>query len=198
MIRGRTNLLEPLPLAAPMANFIFWGRLSAEKNLSEAINFLNNVRSQSPQANLTIVGPDCGELNRLEQQVGNLNLLGNVTFAGPSTIGEIVTLAKGASFYLQTSLREGLSQSVLEAMSLGLVPIVTPVGEIGNYCRDGENAIPMGRPSEAAKEVLSVLNNSVKFDLLRSNAITTAAEFPKFSEEFILACRAALANRGTQ
>ncbi len=31
--------------------------------------------------------------------------------------------------------------SVIEAMQAGLVPIVTPVGEITGYCSDGVNSV---------------------------------------------------------
>ena len=49
--------------------------------------------------------------------------------------------AKKCSFFLQLSFYEGFAMSVIEAMQLGLVPVVTNVGEISNYCIDNFNGV---------------------------------------------------------
>ena len=48
-------------------------------------------------------------------------------------MGDGIKKLANASFYLQTSKFEGFAMSVVESMMMGLVPVVTPVGEIGRY-----------------------------------------------------------------
>ena len=54
---------------------------------------------------------------------------------------KIKNFAKESSFFIQSSFSEGMGISVLESMQLGLVPIVTNVGNIKNYCKDNFNSI---------------------------------------------------------
>ena len=44
--------------------------------------------------------------------------------------------------------------SVVEAMQLGLVPVVTAVGEIRAYCHNGQNAVRIETDEQAVEDVL--------------------------------------------
>ena len=57
-------------------------------------------------------------------------------------------------------------------MQLGLVPLVTPVGEIKNYCRDGVNAILIHDEDSAVKSILNLLDNKNTFEKIRQNTIS--------------------------
>ena len=47
--------------------------------------------------------------------------------------------------------------SVVEAMQIGLVPIVTPVGEIARYCVDGKNAVWVQEDATAVDAVMRLI-----------------------------------------
>jgi glycosyltransferase involved in cell wall biosynthesis len=91
--------------------------------------------------------------------------------------GEIFGFACEGSFYLQTSLQEGMAMSVVEAMQLGLVPVVTPVGQIATYCRDGENSILVGDDDDVVVRRLKTLaTNPAMFRDLADGAHSTWLE----------------------
>lgn len=59
--------------------------------------------------------------------------------------------------------------AVTEAMQLGLVPIVTDVGEIAHYCKDGKNSIYYD--NNVLDKVMNLINNDVKYNILSTNAL---------------------------
>ncbi|MGC7532605.1 glycosyltransferase, partial [Pandoraea pneumonica] len=61
----------------------------------------------------------------------------DVRWLGPGSAREILEQTAGAQFVLQLSAFEGLGMAVREAMALGIVPIVNPVGAIRGYSADG-------------------------------------------------------------
>ncbi len=72
--------------------------------------------------------------------------------------------------------------SVVEAMQLGLVPLVTPVGEIKNYCIDKVNAILIDDEDSAVKSILNLLDNKNAFEKIRQNTISCWNDSEIYSE----------------
>jgi glycosyltransferase involved in cell wall biosynthesis len=177
-----------------LPHLIFWGRLAPEKALDHALQVVAALRNYIPRVRFQIIGPDRGELPRLLQLVRRLSLEENVFFLGEKSHSEIKALAATSSLYLQTSLFEGMALSVMEAMQLGLVPLVTPVGEISNYCQNGYNALFLKRcdPQASAFEIAKLLADPQWFYELRRNAITTWETAPLYCDHFIYNCREVL------
>ena len=88
-------------------------------------------------------------------------------------IEEISELSKDATFYLQLSRLEGLTMSVIESMQPGLIPIVTNVGEIKNYCMHMENALIFKNINSTTNQVLNLLKNPSHMKYIRENAISS-------------------------
>ena len=86
-------------------------------------------------------------------------------------IDNIANEARNSSFFLQLSLNEGLAMSTLEAMQFGLIPIVTNVGEIKNYCIHNMNSIIYSNLNNTSKEVINLINNKKQMEKLRNNAL---------------------------
>ena len=82
--------------------------------------------------------------------------------------------------------------SVVEAMQLGLVPVVTPVGESARYCRDGYNAIVVRDDAEAVAAVLQLLDNVERFQTLRTNAMAIWRDKALYKDDVIQACHEVL------
>ena len=111
----------------------FLGRLAPVKNpglLLEAFYLLNNSANLSGQPTdelkLLVVG-DGVLKGELEQKVDELKLQRSVIFAGEQT--DSLRWLSGMDVMVNSSLSEGMSQSILEAMSLGIPTIVTDVGD---------------------------------------------------------------------
>lgn len=194
--------LAPLPAAAadgPVAPvFGFWGRLSAQKNVARALDIFSRVHASRSDARFLVIGPDGGEADMLAAKARDAGLSDAVVFAGPMDFAAVqaALAAAGARFCLQTSRYEGMAMSVTEAMQLGLVPVVTPVGEIARYCRDGENAVLVGESDETtAARLLALLDDRAAYDALRDRALEAWRDKPLYRDSVLAAARAALASR---
>lgn len=149
-------------------NFIFWGRIAKQKRLDKAINLFKKISEELPESSFYIYGPDCGELDNLEKLVQNLNLSKKVFFMGEKKPNDYPKEAFSSKFFMNTSSHEGMAIAVTEAMQIGLVPIVTMVGEIANYCIDGVNSIHYS--DSAYKDILDTVGNQSNYDNLSVNA----------------------------
>ena len=85
-------------------------------------------------------------------------------------INQIQKEAQNSSFFLQLSNEEGQGMSVLESMQLGLIPVITAVGEIRNYCMDGTNSIIYKDINSTKKKIINLINNNNVMYSLKKNA----------------------------
>jgi glycosyltransferase involved in cell wall biosynthesis len=192
-----TQRLEALPARPIVPNFIFWGRVSQEKRIDRAMRIFAKVLQHFPDAKFLIIGPDCGAMHALIKLRLNLRLEDAVVFLEPKPLLEIISYVESASFYLQASEFEGMAMSVVESMQLGLVPVVTPVGEIASYCKAGENAVIVESDEEVVKVILNLLSSYDSYQVLRANAIATWTGKPLYRESIFAAC-AELINRSPE
>lgn len=188
-----TEHLNPVqegdPVGRPAPHFIFWGRLAAQKNLTRAISLFHRIREHHPQARFTVIGPDAGALAGLQAYCSALSLGDSVRFAGPMAFSGIIDHSRDHAFYLQTSAYEGMAMSVVEAMQLGLVPVVTPVGEIGRYCRNGINAVVIDVDEAAVASVLKLIEDPTCYAEMRRKGIDTWSGKPLYRDAVLDACR---------
>lgn len=198
--RGRSRvvsfLTEPVcrdEISASVTNatacsFVFWGRLHKQKGLDRSLKLFAMLFRLWPTATYTIIGPDCGERVRLEALCRALRIAGAVHFLGPMSRADIQVVAGSHRFYLQTSVLEGMAMSVVEAMQWGLVPIVTPVGEIARYCRDGENAVLVGDDQAVVSRVGHLLTHPDDYARLSSAAVRHWRAARLYRDDFLEAC----------
>lgn len=180
--------LQPRLDVPPNADFVFWGRLDSLKNIPRALDLFARIHRERPEARLTIYGPDRGEGERIRAHISALGVGDAVVLAGPRDQATIFEEARAASFYLQTSREEGMAMSVIEAMTLGLVPVVTPAGEIRRYCRDGDNAVLVDQAERAAQAVLDLLGNPERYRAMSHAARATWENQALYEQDFRAAC----------
>lgn len=178
--------------------FVFWGRLHPQKGLLRALQLFARVQAAEPGAVFDIIGPDGGERSALDAEVARLHLQACVRFHGPLAQDDIFRLASDCAFYLQTSKNEGMAMSVVEAMQLGLVPIVTPMGEIGRYCVHDKNALVVESDKAAVDDVVALLGDEQRYRALSQAAVATWAGKQLYAESVLAACRQLLANEKEQ
>jgi glycosyltransferase involved in cell wall biosynthesis len=172
--------------------FIFFGRIHLQKGLERALKIFAAVFDEQPLASFLVIGPDCGDLARVTELVDKLGLGAAVNFLGPMNFSDIRKVAAEASFFLQTSELEGMAMSVVEAMQLGLVPVVTPVGEIGRYAQHGKNAIVVSKDQIAVADILALLDDDARYQEVRAQAIATWVDYPLYRDSVLDACRKVL------
>ena len=100
-------------------------RLSPEKDLATMLKAVKLVTETIPEFQLMIVG-DGPERDKLEQITAALHLESHVRFLGERN--DVPELLTQAGFYVSSSLTEGISLTLLEAMSVGLPIVATSVG----------------------------------------------------------------------
>ena len=117
-----------------VANFISY---KGHKDLLEALATVNN-KLPDPWR-LICVGRNDGILNNLEQTADHLGIGQNVIWL--SSRRDIYDLMKASDIGISSSHEEGLSNSVLEGMALGLPMIVTDVGGNPELITDQETGL---------------------------------------------------------
>lgn len=176
--------------AKPEPKFVFWGRISPEKGLARALRLFACIRQSMPDAEFTIIGPESRTLPGLVELCSSLSINDSVRFAGPKNLAQIAEAAAENYFYLQTSQYEGMALSVVEAMQLGLLPIVTPVGEVGTYCRDGVNSfIVDDDDSRLVQRIAGIIAEPEDYRRMTSNAVAHWRGHPLYKDSVLAACR---------
>ncbi len=174
------------PRLAP--SFVFWGRLHRQKNIPLSLEIFARVCRDFPEARYVIVGPDGGDRARIEEIISRLGLAGAVELTGPTDHTVIVQHAHRAAFYLQTSIDEGMAMSVVEAMQMGLIPVVTLAGEIARYCQHGENAIIVTDAETTASILKATISDPDAMTRMRDRAISTWSEHCLYADDVSRAC----------
>lgn len=187
-----TRRLQPLASAALKPAFVFWGRISTIKGIDRALSIFALILQRCQGARFTIIGPDGGALQEVRALASRLGVDEAVVFQGEMQMDQIRETAASSTFYLQASHYEGMAMSVVEAMQLGLVPVVTAVGEIRNYCEHGRNGILITSNEAAAADILEVLANPDAHRAMRDAAMQTWDGKTLYAESMLQACRAAL------
>jgi len=184
-----TERLSELDSSAVTPTFIFWGRIHPQKGLIRAIGIFSKILFHHSDAQFWIIGPDGGDLFRVESVIESMDIGHAVHLIGPKKFLEISQIAKNVSFYLQTSELEGMAMSVVEAMQFGILPVVTPVGEIVNYTEDGINAILITEDSKAVDDILELIENNTIYQEMRTTAIDAWRDKELYKDSVISACR---------
>ena len=100
-------------------------RLDPIKNLRLVIDCVPAIMQKIPDFQVVIVG-DGPDEKRLKEQVKMLNMNSKIIFLG--RIGEVEKVMPILDLYVNTSISEGTSMTILEAMSCGLPVVASAVG----------------------------------------------------------------------
>jgi len=100
--------------------FLFMARLHFKKGVVPLVKAWRSVMADRLNLRLVIAGPDEGELMNISPYLG-----GNLQYVGPVYGNEKRHILENSHYYILPSSSEGFPTSVLEAMSFGLIPIVT-------------------------------------------------------------------------
>ena len=117
---------------------LFVGRLVEHKNLPRLLQAFAQVVKQRPRTRLLLAGS--GPLHdALAAQIRQLGLQDHALLLGEQS--EVPALMEAADLVVLPSLREGLSNVVLEAMALGRAVLSTPVGGIPQAIDNGRHGV---------------------------------------------------------
>jgi glycosyltransferase involved in cell wall biosynthesis len=116
-----------------IVRFLSMGRLDAEKAVDQTIRAFAALPADSP-ARLTILGdgPCRPELEALSRLLGQEK---RIVFAG--AVSDVTPYLRDADVYLSTSVSEGMSNALLEAMSHAVMPVVSRVSGVADVLEEG-------------------------------------------------------------
>jgi glycosyltransferase involved in cell wall biosynthesis len=153
--------------AGPSANGpgVLVARLSPEKDVATLLHAVAIAVQKQPSFRLEIAG-DGVCLPDLRALATSLRIESAVKFLGE--VSDVAALLKRARFFVLSSLTEGVSLTLLEAMASGLPVVATRVGGNPEVVVDGETGFltPAGDPLALANAMLvlnSDLNRSIGF-----------------------------------
>jgi len=113
-------------------------KLGQVYNPATIIRAMKLVSKDHPQILLKLVGE--GPLRKdLQFLVNQLSLQANVEFLGRLSAKEVVQILSEVDLYLSTSLSDSASIALLEAMAVGLLPIVSDIAGNREWITDGVN-----------------------------------------------------------
>ena len=107
-------------------------------NVSLLIRAIPIVLKKEPKTKFLIAG-DGTEKKALQREVESMNINSSVEFLGRVPHEEMPNLLSQADIYVSTSLHDGTSVSLLEAMGSGAFPVVTDILANRKWITNGEN-----------------------------------------------------------
>jgi glycosyltransferase involved in cell wall biosynthesis len=117
--------------------YVYLGRLDREKAIGVMIRGFSRLKIRA-RASLSLVGD--GECRaELETLVDELGLRGCVTFTG--ALPDVQDALRKSDVFVSTSLSEGMSNALLEAMSFGLMPLVSRVSGVSDIVDDEQSGL---------------------------------------------------------
>lgn len=154
-------------------NIIAVGRLEEQKNFKLLIKSFSNIVKDNKEVNLKIYGD--GKLkSSLNNYIKELGLQENIQLCGRTN--NIVEVLKKSDLYILSSNAEGMPNSLMEAMALGLPCISTdcPTGP-SDLITHGVNGrlIPIKDEEKLTKSIKHIINNPVESIKMGINARKT-------------------------
>lgn len=148
---------------------IFVGRLTEYKRPDRLIQALALVAHNIPTLHAVLVG-DGPEQDTLKSQVHALGIENQVKFLGQRA--DVPELMGRARVFVLTSRWEGVSIAMLEAMALGVVPVVSDVGDLRTFVENEKNGYILSENDIASfgKQISQLLNDEPLRTRLAHNA----------------------------
>jgi glycosyltransferase involved in cell wall biosynthesis len=136
-------------------------RITSEKDLPTFYRVVEAVAARMPNVRFAIVGDGYGdELAKAREEVARHNLSHLISFTGHRT--DLPDIYASFDVFLMTSLTEGMPNTLLEAMAMGIPSVSTAVGGIPELLNHdcGGFLSPAGDASGLAGHVLNLLGDS--------------------------------------
>lgn len=174
--RRSTYLNEYLSNVNTHKNVLFAGRLDPQKGVEYLIKAIPQVIDKFPNVHFFIVGNGTQE-RKLKELTILLGVNEKVSFIDMVPLEEMPQIYSSADIYCLPSVHEGLSLSLLEALSMGLVIVASITGGIPQVIKENNNGF-LFKPKnvdQLINKLLKALNlNDVDFNKIRDNNIKKA------------------------
>jgi len=177
----------------------FIGRLVREKGVEELFEAMGQVIKEIPETKLLVVGEtlesdrDQRMTQRLQELMQRNNLGEAITFAGfREDIPELLAIM---NLFVLPSHREGMPQTILEAMAAGKPVVATNIRGCREEVVDGVTGllVPIGDSAALAEAILKILSDEDLARRMGDNGQKRAEE--EFDEKIVLDRQSEVYNR---
>lgn len=120
---------------------LFLGNLSERKGVSDLLNAFSSMKSSAGQRLFELHLAGGGDLQKYKALADSLGIAHFVHFEGWCDQSKASQLLASADALVLPSYDEGLPLVILEALSLGVAVVCSPVGEIPSVLTDHKNAL---------------------------------------------------------
>jgi len=146
-------------------------------NISLLIRAIPQVIQEQPDTKFFIAG-DGSDRQDLEKEANSLNLGSSVQFLGRLPHEKMAELLSQADIYVSTSLFDGTSVSLLEAMGSGAFPIVTDISANREWIVDGENGflVPVDQAEVLANRIVNAIRDRDLLEKSRAENLLIAEQ----------------------
>lgn len=162
---------EPVSVESLSPRILWVARMAHPKDPLLACKAFKELHAVRPDAHFTLCGT--GPLERdLREWIEKSNLGSSIEYPGFVPDLDIV-YASSSIFLLVTKIEGGLTMATLEAMTKGLVPVVTDAGD-AEFLEEADCGVFVRDYSATgiAEAMLELLANPDKYSHLRSNALS--------------------------
>lgn len=179
----------PFAARANPAPSLLWVRSFAPLyNPEMALRAAALVAARFPETTLCMIGPDKdGALERMRNLASELGI--SVRFTGRLSKTEWIAMARECAVFINTTHKDNMPVSVIEAMALGLAVISTDVGGIPFLLEDRQTAllVPDNDAAKMAQAVASLVENPALYQKLVQNAHALVRKFdePKVCAQWL-------------
>ncbi len=151
------------------------GDLTENKNIIHILKAIKVLKDENIKVNYCIVG-DGPERDRINNFVNENDLIDRVYVLGYKN--NVKPFLEKSKIYVQASLNEGLSLGLIEAMSLGVVPIVTLAGSEKDYIQHGINGLiySLIDVNQLVKEIKFAIN-PVNYVKMKNNLLKSREKY---------------------
>ena len=150
------------------------GRPHWIKGYTYALDACKLLKDQGFQFHYTIVG-GTGDIE-FAYQVHDLDITNEVSLTNQRPFKQVQELIQEADLLVLPSVKEGIANVVLEAMSLNTMVLTTDCGGVSEVIKNGENGfiIPIRDSKKMADKIIDIANISQeKEDFITTNALKT-------------------------
>jgi glycosyltransferase involved in cell wall biosynthesis len=146
-------------------------------NLPLLIRAIPLILKEEPHTNVLIAG-EGPDRKRLEKEANDLRVTSSIQFLGRVPHEKMVDLLAHVDVYVSTSLFDGTSVSLLEAMGAGAFPVVTDIPANREWIVHGENGflVPPHEEKLLANRVIDALRSRSLIEKSRAKNLTLVGE----------------------
>lgn len=162
-------------------SLVYFGRFASHKGLHRLLDVFRSLVQVLPDARLTLIGSDWdGTLASVQQRANDPAYGGRITIAADLDDAATRACLRQCSFFVSASEYEGFGLTVVEALSAGLLPIVSRIPTFQQIIDEAGLGLvaEFGNSDDAAQKIADFIRHSTPLHAsLRARAIRASQRY---------------------